>query len=286
MKSIKKLGLSYVCFMLAFINFELKAQEQITLYLTNPVVISNTQLNWDVYIQNTSSINLNISLLTAHLQQKLVQGIIEPANDKPLLINLEYNFREMEFFPKVVVKNGTSIFKLNGGTPPDNPPYINTNPVKLGTIVLNSANFMNFQEISIGQTLSIPNVELSAVVNGFPTTFSVEKGNLILKNTWTENPIYFDLSSSSTQIMQEDQKEIVVFPNPSYGWLTYNWTGADFNKDILVKVFDQNGKLLLNRNLFEQTEGSLDISTYTPGMYFLHFENGDKTEKHKVIKID
>ena len=278
--------MSCICFMLALINFELKAQEQITLYLTNPVVVSNTQLNWDIYIQNTSTTNLNISLLTAHLQQKLVQGIIEPAKDSPLSINLESDFKAMEFFPKVVVKNETSIFKLNGGTPPDNPPSINTNPVKLGTIVLNSENFMNFSQIGIGYTLSIPNVELSAAVNGFPTTFSVEKGNLVLKNTWIENPIYFDFSSSSTQSIIDGQKEINVYPNPSNGRLTYNWTGADLNKDISVKVFDNMGKLLLNRTLQEQPEGSLDISTYAPGMYFFQFENGDKTEKHKVIKID
>ncbi|MBK6363277.1 MAG: T9SS type A sorting domain-containing protein [Saprospiraceae bacterium] len=61
--------------------------------------------------------------------------------------------------------------------------------------------------------------------------------------------------------------------------MTYNWTGADLNKDISVKVFDNMGKLLLNRTLQEQPEGSLDISTYAPGMYFFQFENGDKTEK-------
>jgi hypothetical protein len=77
-----------------------------------------------------------------------------------------------------------------------------------------------------------------------------------------------------------------IYPNPSTGFLTYNWSGADSNKDVFVKIFDNTGKLLMSRSMNQQTEGSLDISDYTPGLYFLHFENGGITEKHKIIKVD
>lgn len=77
-----------------------------------------------------------------------------------------------------------------------------------------------------------------------------------------------------------------IYPNPSTGFLTYNWSGADSNKEVFVKIFDNTGKMLMSRSMNQQTEGSLDISSFSSGMYFLHMENGDKTEKHKIIKVD
>ncbi len=77
-----------------------------------------------------------------------------------------------------------------------------------------------------------------------------------------------------------------LYPNPSTGMLTYDWLGADISKDISVKVFDNFGKLLLNRTLDQQSEGSLDITSYASGIYFLQFENGENIQRHKVIKVD
>lgn len=89
-----------------------------------------------------------------------------------------------------------------------------------------------------------------------------------------------------TQQIVGSDSSFEIYPNPSTGFLTYNWSGADSNKDVFVKIFDNTGKLLMSRSMNQQTEGSLDISDYTPGLYFLHFENGGITEKHKIIKVD
>jgi hypothetical protein len=89
-----------------------------------------------------------------------------------------------------------------------------------------------------------------------------------------------------TQQIVGSDSSFEIYPNPSTGFLTYNWSGADSNKDVFVKIFDNTGKLLMSRSMNQQTGGSLDISDYTPGLYFLHFENGGITEKHKIIKVD
>ncbi|MBK7525164.1 MAG: T9SS type A sorting domain-containing protein [Saprospiraceae bacterium] len=57
------------------------------------------------------------------------------------------------------------------------------------------------------------------------------------------------------------------------------------DKNASVTVLDTEGRLVNNFLLQEQSQGVIDLSTYSSGIYYILFENGTNIERHKVVKI-
>ncbi|MBK8620358.1 MAG: T9SS type A sorting domain-containing protein [Saprospiraceae bacterium] len=129
---------------------------------------------------------------------------------------------------------------------------------------------------------------LSSYINPLPKA-TQQNCTLIFTSDSPYEPVQEGLPVNKVHFYTEQvvgSDDFQLYPNPSTGMLTYDWLGADIKKDISVKVFDNFGKLLLNRTLDQQSEGSLDITSYASGIYFLQFENGENIQRHKVIKVD
>jgi hypothetical protein len=77
--------------------------------------------------------------------------------------------------------------------------------------------------------------------------------------------------------------EVKVFPNPSFGMLTLYYT-SETSKNVGVKVFDNSGRLVLEKqNFFQGVKENLDLSTQPKGAYNIEIKDGQKTVVKKVV---
>ncbi len=77
--------------------------------------------------------------------------------------------------------------------------------------------------------------------------------------------------------------EVKVFPNPSFGMLTLYYT-SETSKNVGVKVFDNSGRLVLEKqNFFQGVKENLDLSTQPKGAYYIEIKDGEKTVVKKVV---
>ena len=73
---------------------------------------------------------------------------------------------------------------------------------------------------------------------------------------------------------------IKLFPNPIRNYFTISLEGIDF---VDISILDIKGKLLLHKSkLFDQER--IDISNYTPGIYFVKIITSDGTRDIKILK--
>ena len=81
--------------------------------------------------------------------------------------------------------------------------------------------------------------------------------------------------------------ELKVYPNPVSKELFLNW-GEDFTGTKSVRIYDQAGRLVMNRDL-SATVGAdkdvIDLSALAAGSYVLKFSAGRKQESRNIMKI-
>jgi hypothetical protein len=228
-------------------------------------------------------LNKEIILLSGNLRYNLATNNFG-TDVKPELINLNNNLNQdvislNQFNGSEYINIAFSSKELQGVKVPDAGLWLCTVKQKIGKISQKDGSSLVLPRIH--NLEGYKNVEPK--VNPFNCTliFTTDSPYEPVQEGLPVNKVHF----YTEQIVGSDSS-FEIYPNPSTGFLTYNWSGADSNKDVFVKIFDNTGKLLMSRSMNQQTEGSLDISGYTPGLYFLHFENGGITEKHKIIKVD
>jgi hypothetical protein len=87
-----------------------------------------------------------------------------------------------------------------------------------------------------------------------------------------------DLISKTNEIGQ-DGKILKIFPNPTSNII--NIEGLDH--DVIIKIIDQNGKILKNETSVNK---QINIHTLPAGVYILDVKNKEKSEFHKIVKIE
>ena len=83
------------------------------------------------------------------------------------------------------------------------------------------------------------------------------------------------IESLITSVTPETLSQILVYPNPTFGKLSYL---AENETVTSIKIFDLSGKLKL-----ETTEDHLDISDYSPGAYKIHLYQHNQILSIKTI---
>jgi len=78
----------------------------------------------------------------------------------------------------------------------------------------------------------------------------------------------------------------LVFPNPTSGILNVSFDLPNNYDTGLIRLFDINGKLLLEHReaMFTQNQFQLDLNNIPTGVYFLRINVGEYMLTHKVIK--
>jgi hypothetical protein len=78
-----------------------------------------------------------------------------------------------------------------------------------------------------------------------------------------------------------------VFPNPANQWVHIDVSNFDFEKeDVSLKLFDLNGRLILNKEITGSGLETLDISQYRQGVYQLVVQQGETVYHEKVVRVD
>ena len=93
--------------------------------------------------------------------------------------------------------------------------------------------------------------------------------------------------SESFQAVENTNKLIKIFPNPSNDYLQIDYEFS--HRDNLTgKLYDNKGrviKIILNENFQSETNSiKLDISTLSSGMYFVNIQSNSETVMKSFIK--
>lgn len=82
------------------------------------------------------------------------------------------------------------------------------------------------------------------------------------------------------EMVKQTQLQNILLPNPTTGILQLNAELA-VNEDTEIEIFDVTGK----KKAFKQTNNQLNISDFTPGIYFVWIkENGRYIHHQKIVK--
>lgn len=76
-------------------------------------------------------------------------------------------------------------------------------------------------------------------------------------------------------------KDIMIYPNPSYDLLSIKNLDS-WSTNARIEILDLWGTSILKTNL---TSNGIDISTFTPGMYYLSVSDGKSSSTTNFIKI-
>lgn len=93
---------------------------------------------------------------------------------------------------------------------------------------------------------------------------------------------YDSLSISlSNESVFNISNSIVIYPNPSDGVFSYK-LNSNINAEKLL-VVDLTGRTVLSREIAKDIKGSIDLSDFSKGVYFIKFETTDKIFIEKII---
>jgi hypothetical protein len=179
------------------------------------------------------------------------------------------------------------------------------------TLILQNINLVNGQSICYDATQTI-------TVAGSGTTFTVQSGAdatliagqniLILPGTMvysgadllsyiTTNGQYCGTLQSAivstdttTPVIKGDSiqnfivLDFVLYPNPSTGLVTLEFTMESGEQDFILQVYNMNGKRVIAEELHAIRSHVFDISAQVPGIYLVQVIRGDRVETEKVMK--
>jgi YD repeat-containing protein len=90
-------------------------------------------------------------------------------------------------------------------------------------------------------------------------------------------------TSSESFSEQLGNQRILIYPNPVESALTVSIEGKDANSSVVITVYDQGGKLILNND--NATElNVLNLSHLPPGNYFMNILIGNDLSQWKIVK--
>lgn len=118
-------------------------------------------------------------------------------------------------------------------------------------------------------------VEIKAIQNGN----EVFKPAPVVSQTLT----VFPLKVTGIEPL-EDESEISLFPNPTYGFLKIDLEGFKQNSIIKILVTDTSGRLLITQNTFAVKEFILDLEELSSGVYIIKLLQGTSLKSIRSIK--
>lgn len=105
----------------------------------------------------------------------------------------------------------------------------------------------------------------------------------ITGTSWESDLAIDDISVSGTVDVNEIalENEFSVYPNPSNGIFNFSYNGGE---SLSVKVVDVNGKTIYSNMLNNNSNGVIDLNSYSKGMYLIVLNNGSSVVTKKIIK--
>jgi thermitase len=88
------------------------------------------------------------------------------------------------------------------------------------------------------------------------------------------------LASISADIQPTPNPELTIFPNPVSDFLHINTT----EPDARIQIFDLTGKIIHQQH-FSSSNGSIDVTGFSPGIYFIKVQMKNRFVTRRWIKI-
>ncbi len=109
------------------------------------------------------------------------------------------------------------------------------------------------------------------------------KRELVTATISSESVAIDSLDESPIEDYWED-REIKLYPNPTKGNLIVGIYGGDEDDLYSYKIFNSNGKILKSKENFSIGEYTLDLESYSAGLYFLVLQCDGSKKTYKIIK--
>ena len=116
-------------------------------------------------------------------------------------------------------------------------------------------------------------------------------GSFVIENLSNNNKIaqsaHFSFSDTSyfcintTSIINKDDIQIEIFPNPNDGIFYINYMNYSKNIPNYAKIYDQLGRLIKEVEFFESSK--IDLSNYQNGIYYLRIKTNKEYINKKII---
>ena len=120
-----------------------------------------------------------------------------------------------------------------------------------------------------------------ATVFGDPVSEFINANDLM----WDFFQLYsLDCESTTVENEPENASNLMIFPNPIEGAATIQIVSPNVNEGLL-NILDLNGKVHFTKKV-RGNSIEIDMTTFSNGIYFIRFQNGDFTLTEKVLKFN
>jgi hypothetical protein len=170
----------------------------------------------------------------------------------------------------IPVKNAGEAIKISG------------KPELFGTLTFTSSSFIRYPQAITPSVKGNPTVQALVYREESINSKALTLSQMTI--TTDESPLFLRLMPDQIN-PKHTWDEITIYPNPTTHEITYNMNVSQVDENAGGSIFDVQGRLLKSFDLQGQTTGTVDFSTYSPGIYYLVFYSQTMVERHKVIKI-
>lgn len=160
---------------------------------------------------------------------------------------------------------------------------IGTKPELFGKLTFISENILSYPIKVIPSIIGNPTVQAVVYVNESQNSEASTLKNMTI--TTDEDPLILRLMNSKSEI-QHIVSEVEIYPNPSTHFVNYALKFEVLEVLASASILNSEGRLLKTFFLEGESEGVIDLSSYSSGIYYILFENGENIQRHKVIKVD
>lgn len=101
------------------------------------------------------------------------------------------------------------------------------------------------------------------------------------------NPAFTDCNSTimtGLKDIKANKQTVKIYPSPAKDYIQFQFDYPD-KKYTTAEIMDYTGKHLLTVPVAGISEYTLNLSSYSPGIYFVLIRSAEESEVHKIIKI-
>jgi len=97
-----------------------------------------------------------------------------------------------------------------------------------------------------------------------------------------DNNVFAKNAYLTTSVSDNDKSTLQVFPNPASTKITITSPGAG-SGDIIVSLYDMNGKMALQDRFAQKNQNTLDVSMLPKGVYLIKAETPEGNTSKKIV---
>ncbi len=259
---------------------------QVTLSFANSVMLSPTEVQFDVMMSNTGPSNLQLNGANIHaiINQNESDALMSPVYE---LVEVGPHFAGMKSSP-VLAWSQVNEVNLRGTQMPhgevESAPTIPKDPTMFFRAKLSVSAPVGNLELLFHEA-KLPSISLSVFMNGEPTPRTINVAGTQYGNVVLGGAASFGLSPVEPT-GAGGFGVLSVFPTPTDGKVTMQVNLPQF-ANLTVSVTDANGRLLqvsdmeLGQGL---NEVQVDLTRFAAGTYFVKLDNGKAQLTERIVK--